>query len=156
MNKEQIAGNLRTVVCRVLEDAVFIFAEDLDESEKPKEEWDAEGASISFKGEATGVFRLWVDRSFAPLLAANMLGVEPEQPGIDRKGEDALREFLNIIAGNALTAIFGDSAVFSLSIPEKADEGRKESDYSRTDGVWLSAEEHRLLCVLDIEQEKPQ
>jgi CheY-specific phosphatase CheX len=151
MNNEQTGKTVRTVIGRVLEDASFVFTDELDEAARPDAAaWDALGVALAFSGERSGVFRVWTDRPFAQLLAANMLGIDTDGPAAGEKGTDALKEMVNIIAGNALTALFGDVAVFNLGLPAPADEKIKAADCGRSDAVWLAAEDHRILCVVDV------
>jgi CheY-specific phosphatase CheX len=151
MDKEQVVTTMRTVVARVLEDASFVFSDDCAVDSRPDPAgWDAVGVSLTFGGEKSGVFRVWTDRPFAALLAANMLGVDITGPDAEKKGTDALREMVNIIAGNALTGLFGEVAVFNLGIPAPADEKLKTEDCGRTDTVWLAAEDNTIVCVVDI------
>jgi CheY-specific phosphatase CheX len=150
MNNEQAVKTVRTVIGRVLEDASFVFTDELDESVRPDAaSWDAAGVALTFSGDRSGVFRIWTDPPFASLLAANMLGIDTGGPAAKDKGTDALKEMVNIITGNALTEIFGDKAVFSLGIPVLADEKLKAADCGRDDAIWLSAEDYKILCVMD-------
>jgi hypothetical protein len=151
MNKEQMVERIRNVVARVLEDASFVFSDELQADARPDLAlWDAEGVALSFTGEKSGVFRIWTDKAFAMLLAANMLGVDTSSPTAIEKGNDALKEMVNIIVGNALTELFGEVAVFNLGIPEKAEATRQTIDCGRDDAIWLAAEEYKVLCVIDI------
>jgi hypothetical protein len=151
MNNIGSVAVLRKVVARVLEDASFVFTDDIDTGERPLPEgWNATGVSLSFTGGKSGVFRVWADVALVPLLAANMLGLDQESPEARDKGKDALREMVNIIAGNALTELFGDALLFSLSIPEITDAALKTVDCNREDALWLSAEGNAIVCVLDV------
>jgi len=162
MNSEKTAAALRGVVARVLEDASFVFTDELDPAtafaEKPSAEtpeaiaWDAMGVALTFGGAKTGAFRLWADSPFAGLLAANMLGLDMSDDCGPEKRLDALKETANIIVGNALTEIFGDTVVFELGIPQQADRALLAADSSRSDAVWLQAEGYRVLCVLAINE----
>jgi CheY-specific phosphatase CheX len=151
MNSENILKTVRKVIARVVEEASFVFTDELGpELKGAAEMWDAQGVSLSFTGEQSGCFRIWADRAFARLLAANMLGLDMSAGPEQEIGTDALREMTNIIVGNSLTEIFGDRAVFNLGIPEQALDSLKIPDYERTDGIWLQAEDYTLLCVVDI------
>jgi CheY-specific phosphatase CheX len=47
-----------------------------------------------------------------------MLGEEPDDPNAIAKGADALKELLNVLCGNLLTAFAGEEPVFDLAVPE--------------------------------------
>jgi CheY-specific phosphatase CheX len=151
MNSIERTDLVRKVMARVLEDASFVFADDLppaaQEGVSPE---NIMGVSLAFSGERTGEFRLWANPSFAALLAANMTGIDADSPLAREKGADALKEMMNIIAGNALTELFGTTAVFDLGIPHEVDRALFEADRSAGSGVWLAAEEHPLLLITDI------
>ena len=51
-------------------------------------------------------------------VAANMLGVDPDDEEAMDKGRDALKELLNITCGHLLTNIAGEEPVFDLTVPE--------------------------------------
>jgi CheY-specific phosphatase CheX len=74
-------------------------------------------ARMGFHGPTSGTLTLRVASSVLPLLAENMLG-ECEADMALEKGQDALRELLNMICGNVLTAWHGEQPVFDLSPPE--------------------------------------
>jgi CheY-specific phosphatase CheX len=152
MNSIERTDLVRKVMARVLEDASFVFADDLplaaQEGVSPE---NIMGVSLAFHGERTGEFRLWANPSFAALLTANMTGIDADSPLAREKGADALKELMNIIAGNALTELFGTTAVFDLGIPHEADKVLFEADRSAGSGVWLMAEEHPVLLVTDIQ-----
>jgi chemotaxis protein CheY-P-specific phosphatase CheC len=151
MDNPQKKAILRTVVTRVLEDASFVFTDDLPAALNAGAAPDqVQGVSLSFAGASSGSFRLWGGAAFAALLSANMTGIDAAQPEAREKGIDAMKEILNIIAGNALTELFGSVAVFNLGIPANADPAQFAMDRTRSDGVWLMAEEHPLLCVADL------
>jgi hypothetical protein len=51
------------------------------------------------------------------LLAANLLGVDPEDDNAATQCEDATKEFMNIVCGQLVTALHGPDDVYVLSIP---------------------------------------
>jgi CheY-specific phosphatase CheX len=79
-----------------------------------------------------------------------MTGIDADSPLAREKGVDAMKEMMNIIAGNALTELFGTTAVFDLGIPQKADTASFDADRMSSGGIWLLAEEHPLLLITDI------
>jgi CheY-specific phosphatase CheX len=152
MDKNTVMQSIRNVMTRVLEDASFVFTDDLPpDARDGVSAGEILGVSLAFKGERTGAFRLWGTPGFAALLVANMTGIDDHNPSAGEKGIDAMKEILNIIAGNALTEIYGTTAVFELGIPETTEVDRFVTDRSRDDALWLLSEEHPLLCVADLE-----
>jgi hypothetical protein len=77
-------------------------------------------ATIEYEGPHRGALRCWCSPSFASSLAANLLGVEPDQPEAQTAAIDAVRELLNVLCGHLVTRWYGTHAVFNLSIPTVA------------------------------------
>ena len=65
-----------------------------------------------------GSLRFWCSRDYSVLLAANLLGVDSNDEDAGAQGEDAVREFMNIVCGQLVTAVYGADEVFNLTIPE--------------------------------------
>ncbi len=136
--KSEMVQAMEIVAPRILEEVAFLFSEPVDPSSVPGEPWDAAGAELRWNGPSTGVMRLWVDPGLLPVLAANMLGIEEDDPICGAKGFDALKETLNMIVGNCLTEAWGPGPVFHLEIPRMVDMAFSEMD--QADGIWLSIE----------------
>jgi CheY-specific phosphatase CheX len=152
MNSANIVQTVRAVIARVLEDAAFIFSDELETAANPADApWTAEGVSLKFSGERTGCFRLWADDGFANLLAENMLGLDVADEQAQEKKIDALKEMVNIIVGNSLTELFGTAAVFELGIPQRAETALRDADCGRSDAIQLQAEGNRIVCVVDLD-----
>ncbi len=131
-NREQIAE----VAGRVLEEAAFIFTEPMEE----EEEWDDDVlmSVISFSGPKKGRIALASSFQFGTELAANLLGVEPDDEQAAEKAGGALSEILNMLAGSLVAEVFGTGVVVNLGIPEtkridKEDFSSQSGDYSE----WL-------------------
>jgi chemotaxis protein CheY-P-specific phosphatase CheC len=73
---------------------------------------------MEFAGPFTGALILMAPRAFCDQTAANVLGLEADEPEAQRGAEDALKELLNIACGNLLTTLAGEEPVFDLSIPK--------------------------------------
>lgn len=137
------------VISRVLEDAAFVFTDQLDVQDIPDAvSWDADGVSLTFEGYRRGELHMWASDGFARIAAANMLGIDVSEEGAREKGMDALKEILNMIVGNLLSAMFGDEPVFDLAIPQKLSESVLAGDCKSSDGIWLAAEEHAVLFTI--------
>jgi CheY-specific phosphatase CheX len=139
------------VITRILADAAFIFTDALSDKEKPDvADWDADGVSLRFKGTPSGELRMWVSKGFACYVAANMLGIDADSDESRQKGLDALKELLNMIVGNFITAAYGDKPVFALGLPKNLLRTEMEKDFSCTNTVWLEAEGNQILFVMEI------
>lgn len=107
--------DLATIVGDVLGDLAFLVTDD----EPPQPSTDAVWMEcrISYAGPGSGELHCWCPRDFAVQLAANLLGVEPDNPLVQSGIHDALCEFMNVVCGQFVTARHGTSPVFNLSIP---------------------------------------
>jgi hypothetical protein len=144
-NREKV----QEVVRRILEESAFIFADPLKPEERPDiGNWRPLGVSLDFSGETSGTLHLWAEEGFAYYAAANMLGMDENSPEAAAKGTDALKEILNMTAGNVLTGIYGEKPVFNLGIPRTSDAGLLAEDYAGNTGIWLEAEGYELLFIL--------
>lgn len=116
MNPEHTEA-LDQVFTEVLEQLAFMFVEPL-EIDCPAIPSELVVASMSFRGPVSGQLILTVPRAMAPVLTANVLGMDPDDEAITQVPYDAFKELLNVTCGNVLTAIAGDEPVFDLSVPE--------------------------------------
>jgi hypothetical protein len=141
-------------ISRILGDAAFIFTDAIDKKGKPAAAgWDADGVSLSFFGKPSGELRMWVSAGFACYAAANMLGIDAASDEARKKGIDALKELLNMIVGNFITACYGDTLVFGLGLPQYLDRGQIIKDAAHPDAIWLAAEGNFILFVLEVRQQ---
>jgi hypothetical protein len=136
----------------VLQKAVFIFTDPISENEIPAlDTWEPDGVSIRFTGKPSGTVYIWVSKGFACCVAANMLGIDKDEPKASEQGIDALKELLNMIVGNLLTAVFGEEPVFELSLPVKAKRNKLLMQINLPDKVWLQAEGNPFLFTMEID-----
>ncbi|MBU0508583.1 chemotaxis protein CheX [bacterium] len=75
-------------------------------------------ATMTFEGARTGRITLRVASDILPALSRNMMGDFDEGEVAAETAQDALRETLNMICGNMLTAWYGSEPVFHLHPPE--------------------------------------
>ena len=149
---DSIAEIAEQTITRVLEGAAFIFTDPLAESDIPLlQTWEADGVSLKFKGKPTGMMHLWVSEGFACSIAANMLGIDMESEIAKEKGLDALKELLNMIVGNLMTAAFGEEPVFELGLPERIDRSLLESHGDNPHAIWLQADDNPVLFLIEID-----
>ncbi len=132
---------LTRVFTEVLEQLAFMFVEPADADDAPAPP-DPVSARMSFRGPCAGTVTLAVPREMAPVLAANVLGLDPDDDLGVQAARDALKELLNVTCGNLLTAIAGDEPIFDLTVPEVAD---------TTTEAWaeLAARPGTVYCLAD-------
>lgn len=106
---------IRESISTVLQDFAFMFAEAPEDDALPMEPCVA--VQMRFQGPFSGTALLALPQSLASELAANVLGVEPEDE-TPESSLDAVKELLNVTTGNLVTALAGEEPVFDLTIPE--------------------------------------
>ena len=102
----------------VAESLAFMFVEPPDDEPLPEPDSPCVLTKMDFRGPFTGTLALATPESLCPEIAANVLGLDPDDELIAAKPHDALKELLNVTCGNLLTAIAGDEPVFDLTVPE--------------------------------------
>jgi hypothetical protein len=75
-------------------------------------------ASIRFSGATEGELRIFVTPGSLPHLAADMLGVSPDDPAGAALGEEALSELANVLVGVLLGRWIVASAPYHIGLPE--------------------------------------
>lgn len=108
--------NLTTLASELLANLAFLFVDDTAASQGAEDEWLE--SDIAYTGRQSGVLRLQCPRGFARVLAANLLGVESTSGDADARAEGAVTEFMNILCGHYVTAMYGADATAELSIPQ--------------------------------------
>lgn len=114
--QDQKTAALATTFSDVLTNLAFMFTDE-ETADLPAGEIWLE-TMIAYDGPVKGYLRLRCTRDFSIRLAANLLGLDPDDPDIHLSANDAVKEFMNIICGQYVTAAHGTEAVFSLTIPE--------------------------------------
>jgi len=114
--QQQQTATLTTIFSEVLANLAFMFSDDEPAETPPGEVWLE--TTIGYQGPKSGNLCFWCTRSFSVLLAANLLGIDPDDADAESKADDAVKEFMNIICGQLVTALHGAEEVFQLSIPE--------------------------------------
>jgi CheY-specific phosphatase CheX len=151
MSDEQTLSTALATIRRILEEGVFIFTDHLEKDERPDaDQWRARGVALDFAGPCTGALRMWAGEEFLRFAAANMLGVDEDSADAQEKGMDALKEILNMIVGNFLTALYGDKPVFDLGLPREIDAAALPADCADAGAIWLGAEGNPVLLVVEV------
>jgi len=112
------AAELRDLFLDVAEKAAFLlgFPGEKAEYAPPRSAWLR--AEITVGGDAVGRLVLWVPAAAAAVMAADLLGEEPEEARAEALAADAVGELLNVVAGQAITALAGEQVSYRLSLPE--------------------------------------
>lgn len=138
---------LSKVAVRILEEAAFLFSDDLAPADRPGHEWQPIGTSLSYEGSKdSGTVQVWAEPAMVRSLASNMLGLNEDDPESSTHIADALKELLNMVLGNVLTEVWGTEPVFHLGIPTLLD-GDEWSPQAATRGLWLTVEGHPVVFL---------
>jgi chemotaxis protein CheY-P-specific phosphatase CheC len=106
---------LASVFCEVLENQAYLFGDPTDEA--PLYPGDVVMARMEFKGPFRGSLSLALPQALCPEIAANVLGLEPDDDEAVAGAEDAFKELLNVTCGQVLTKMAGEDPVFDLTVP---------------------------------------
>lgn len=112
-SKEQIGRTFLGIV----EKLTFMFGE-----QAPKEELDVDDTrflmtSMKFSGDVAGQLTLAVPMEITAEIAANILGLEPEDIESEEMRRDAVAEMLNVVCGHVIMELGGKGANFKLDAP---------------------------------------
>lgn len=110
---------LAEVAAATLERLAFLFAAPAEGEPEPAAA-PMLGARLEFRGPISGAIAIAMATPAAGELAANMLGLPDGEAPDEAARADALKELLNVICGNLLPAVAGETAEFSLGAPELA------------------------------------
>jgi CheY-specific phosphatase CheX len=111
-----ISGILTDVVVDTLEKLAFLFAVPL-EGPAPEDARELATVQVGFSGPLCGGMQLSLSRPVLAELAGNMLGADDGSALSADEQHDALRELINVICGNLLPMIGGDTAEFHIQTP---------------------------------------
>jgi CheY-specific phosphatase CheX len=144
---------LDETLCEVFEKQAFLFAEETPPKDIPSPSGKVLSARITFTGTFSGSITLYVTEAMCSEIAANFLGVEPDTPGISGKAPDALKEVLNVICGNFLTAAAGDGPVFDLTVPQASsyDEGEWVTILAIPNVMSYLVDDYAVACHLELQ-----
>jgi CheY-specific phosphatase CheX len=80
---------------------------------------------MRFDGHRSGRVAILIPRELAGEVATNLLGLDPGEPQSGEQLVDTVKELLNVVCGQLLTALEGDRAPFQLSIPRISEAGQE-------------------------------
>ena len=115
--QNEYAVILSEVFCNILMNYAFMFGDECAKDEFPANGDNYMHATVSFSGDRSGSLGISTSPDLCVQLAANILGLDPDDGDSIEDASDALKELLNIACGQFLTATFGDVPIFELSPP---------------------------------------
>ncbi|MBI5579404.1 MAG: chemotaxis protein CheX [Deltaproteobacteria bacterium] len=152
-----VSGVLTDVVVETLEKLAFLFAAPL-EGPVPDDMSELVIVRVRFSGPLCGAMQLSLSRSVLAELAGNMLGADDGSALSADEQNDALRELINVICGNLLPMIGGDTAEFNIQTPFIPAAGASAAgEFAPVTAVsHLSAESGICLVALQIDGPVPE
>ena len=146
MQNQTTTATLTTVLSEVLANLAFMFTDDGECDVSAGERWLE--TTIRYDGPVSGTLRLVSTRTFATQMAANLLGVDADENTTEEEAVDAIKEFMNVVCGQYVTAAYGTAGLFNLTIPESAkltsrpvfggsEEASDEAARLSVDGQWI-------------------
>jgi CheY-specific phosphatase CheX len=148
--KIDLQQKLSEVLENVLEQFAFMFCDSTTPDEIPEPSGVLLHTSMQFNGPSSGSLDMMTPQALAIEIAANAMGIEQEEEAA-AGASDALRELLNIICGQMLTAFAGDEPVFDITIPNVTacdHEAWKELVSDERTGVFM-VEDYPFLLRVD-------
>jgi len=102
----------------IVEQLTFMFGDPEEKEDLDLELEDFTQASMTFTGDMVGSLTVVVPTSITAEIAANILGLEPEDISDDAMLNDAVGEMLNVVCGHVIMTIAGKDANFALQAPQ--------------------------------------
>lgn len=118
MKDQKLRDELASVTSGVLGQTAFMFPEPADLLDGMiLGEFELIIVDVRFGGEKEGLMSLVVPTEFCRELSENMLGEDVDEADSEEASYDAAKELVNIMTGQLLTHLYGDTAVFDLKPP---------------------------------------
>jgi len=142
---------LMEVAGRTLEDTAFVL---VDAAEDEKFSGAVVHAALEFTGTEKGTLTVASSNPFAVYMAANLMGLEMNAPGIADLGSEALGELVNIMAGALTERLFGTNQLCQIGIPVTStvspDAHQSELEASTCWVSLLGDDEHRIDVFVEL------
>ena len=155
MDRKDWNQAIKNTVCQVLEEMAFVFVEPIDDD---KNRWSnkAVRSHLSFSGPCKGYINFITEPEFCFNLAANLLGVEPDDEEVGSKSFDALGELTNVFGGVLMEKLFGNDKVCNLGIPV-VENLNSMGQLDQESHVWkisfIDDEENRIDTILTLDND---
>lgn len=104
-------------VRRVFEEAAFVSADSPDDFDAGGQAFPRVASVIKFHGRFSGVLAMACPVNLVTTTAANIMGLDENDPAARENIDDSLGEVLNMICGNLLTEIAGTKPEFKIEAP---------------------------------------
>jgi len=152
MLKTQANETLVVSVTEAFETMAFMLAmPPMDELPAPA---DSILVTMSFSGPVSGTVELCAPSDIAKLIAANIMGLEPDDETLSEKGLDAIKEMLNTTCGLLLPRLAESPAdVFQVTIPAAqpcSDSSQWEQFTAQSDTAILEIDGTPLACRITL------
>lgn len=148
-NDGRIAA-LRQVFVQVLEEQMFLFADDaeLEDISFPAEPMVK--VQIAYQGAEAGGLWMCLPQSLCREITASVIGIEEDEIAEGTDITDAAKELINMTCGQFLTTVYGEKQVFNLMVPEArvltdAELAEIKETFS---GLLFLVDEHPVLLAL--------
>lgn len=116
-DRVELLDTVSATFLQVVEQLTFMFGEPTDKSVILDDDVEHVVASLAFTGDVNGTLSLVAPADCVREIAANILGLEPDELDPDSLAPDSLGEMLNVICGHVIMAIAGRNADFRLGSP---------------------------------------
>jgi CheY-specific phosphatase CheX len=101
----------------VFEKLAFMFGEPTPKDDMPRDGAEFIEVKMGFVGPSQGSLKMVVPTEMCEEIAANVLGMDPEDDLVRERALDALKEMLNVTCGHILTSTAGEGPIFDLTVP---------------------------------------
>lgn len=116
MSNKKTMEIINDTVSGVLEQTAFMFPEPVDmASGVAFDDFEYVQVKLKFSGNKSGEVRMIMPVDFCAELSANLLGEDIGDVDPEENNFDSAKELLNIITGQLLVNLFGDTVLFSLT-----------------------------------------
>jgi CheY-specific phosphatase CheX len=156
MNDDNYGELMNRILTDVMEQMAFMFVSEAEPDAKPDEDASFVRVAMIFHGPLEGELTLIASERMCLELAANILGLEEDDPMVIDGAIDALKEILNVICGHLLTGIAGEGPAFDMAPPAAkrlSPEEWEALDLSEKT-CFFSVEDHPMLMQLRLERGK--
>lgn len=151
--REQTAGFLESAFNEILANFAFLFGDRVDAAGLVAEEDEFLHAWIDILSNGKSHLDVVVPASLGCVIAANVLGIEEDDPLASQRAEDCLRELVNVLCGNLRVLMTQQSKTFEAAIPQSrkisADEWKAAKDC--TNSLAFLIEDRPLILTLSLE-----
>lgn len=150
---EQAAGFLENAFTEILTNYAFLFGARIEPADIVTDEEEFIHAWIDILANSKSHLDVVVPVSLGCVIAANVLGVEEDDPLAGGRAEDCLKEMVNVLCGHLRTLLTQTSRSFEAAIPQARKIPRDEWETVRDSKCSLIflVEDRPLILMLSME-----